>query len=94
MSTCIGNKFTMTLKITQEKGGDTTEATYTLSLPQNMDGIIINLPASLAGLPEDVYMSEFIPAPETEETEETTAEGDEFGLEGMDGMDLSDSSEG
>ena len=94
MSTCIGNKFTMTLKITQEKGGAATEATYTVSLPQNMDGIIINLPAYLAGLPEDVYMSEFIPAPETEETEETTAEGDEFGLEGMDGMDLSDSSEG
>ena len=92
--TCIGNKFTMTLKITQEKGGEATEATYTVSLPQNMDGIIINLPAYLAGLPEDVYMSEFIPAPETEETEETTAEGDEFGLEGMDGMDLSDSSEG
>ena len=94
MSTCIGNKFTMTLKITQEKGGEATEATYTVSLPQNMDGIIINLPAYLAGLPEAVYMSEFIPAPETEETEETTAEGDEFGLEGMDGMDLSDSSEG
>ena len=59
-----------------------------------MDGIIINLTAYLAGLPEDVYMSEFIPAPETEENEETTAEGDEFGLEGMDGMDMSDSSEG
>lgn len=94
MSTCIGNQFTMTLKITQEKGGDATEATYTVSLPQSMDGIIINLPAYLAGLPEDVYMSEFIPAPETEETEETTAEGDEFGLDGMDGMDLGDSSEG
>ena len=31
-----------------------------------------------------VYMSEFIPAPETEEeTEETSAE-DDFGMEGMD----------
>lgn len=88
MSTCIGNKFTMTLKITQEKGGDETEATYTVSLPQNMDGVIINLPAYLAGLPEDVYMSEFIPAPETEEdTEEPAAEGDDFGLDGLDGMD-------
>ena len=84
MSTCIGKNFTMTLKITQEKGGDTTEATYTLALPQNMDGVIINLPAYLAGLPEEVYMSEFIPAPETEEeTEETSAE-DDFGMEGMD----------
>ena len=85
MSTCVGSKFTMTLKITDVKGGDETEATYTLSLPQSMDGVIINLPAYLAGLPEDVYMSEFIPAPDTEETtDETAAEGDEFGLEGMD----------
>ena len=85
MSTCVGSKFTMTLKITDVKGGDETEATYTVSLPQSMDGVIINLPAYLAGLPEDVYMSEFIPAPDTEEaTDETVAEGDEFGLEGMD----------
>lgn len=95
MSTCIGNKFTMTLKITDVKGGDEREETHTVSLPQSMDGVIINLPAYLAGLPEDVYMSEFIPAPETEEdTEETTAEGDDFGLDGMDGMDLGDGSEG
>lgn len=83
MSTCVGSKFTMTLKMTQNKGDDATEATYTISLPQNMDGIIINLPAYLAGLPEEDYMSEFIPAPETEVPEETTPE-DDFGLEGMD----------
>lgn len=88
MSTCIGNKFTMTLKITDVKGGDEREETYTISLPQSMDGVIINLPAYLAGLPEDVYMSEFIPAPDTEETAgESAAEGDEFGLEGMDMVD-------
>lgn len=88
MSTCIGNKFTMTLKITDVKGGDEREETYTISLPQSMDGVIINLPAYLAGLPEDVYMSEFIPAPDTEETaDESAAEGDEFGLEGMDMVD-------
>lgn len=87
MATCIGSKFTMTLKITQEKNGSETEATYTVSLPQSMDGVVINLPAYLAGLPEEVYMSEFIPAPETETEEETTAEGDDFGLSGMEGMD-------
>ncbi len=88
MSTCIGNKFTMTLKITDVKGGNEREETYTISLPQSMDGVIINLPAYLAGLPEDVYMSEFIPAPDTEETaDESAVEGDEFGLEGMDMVD-------
>lgn len=83
-TTCIGQKFTMDLKITEVKGGETTEATYTVRLPRNMDGVIINLPAFLAGLPEEYYLSEFIPAPETEEeTEELPAE-DGFGMEGMD----------
>ena len=83
MSTCIGNKFTMTLKITQEKGGDATEATYTVSLPQNMDGIIINLPAYLAGLGEDAYLTEFIPSPDAEIVEEDTPSGDDFGMDDM-----------
>ena len=83
MSTCIGNKFTMTLKITQEKGGDATEATYTVSLPQSMDGIIINLPAYLAGLGEDAYLTEFIPSPDAEIVEEDTPSGDDFGMDDM-----------
>jgi len=43
-------------------------------LPYSMDGIIINLPAYLAGLPEEAYLTEFIPAPE--ESEEPDSEGD------------------
>ena len=43
---------TVTLVITQEKGGDEAEpAVYTIDLPYNMDGPVINLPAYLAGLP-------------------------------------------
>ena len=49
-TTCIGQKLTLTLEITQQKGGSETTEVYTLSLPRNMDGIIINLPAYLAGL--------------------------------------------
>lgn len=72
MATCIGPKFTMSLEITQDKGGDEQTTTITLRLPQNMDGIIINLPALLAGLPEEAYQSQFIvapvePAPEDDE---------------------------
>lgn len=72
MATCIGQKFTMTLEITQEKGGDPSTTTVTLALPYGMDGIAINLPAYLAGLPEEAYLSEFQPAPDIveEETEE------------------------
>lgn len=93
-ATCIGQKFTMELTITETKGGSETTETYTLSLPKNMDGVIINLPAYLAGLDEDAYLTEFIPAPETEIVEDDTTSGDDFGLDdgsmdefGMDSMD-------
>ena len=79
-SICIGQKFAMTLEITQEKGGSKETQEVSLNLPRNMDGIILNLPALLAGLPEDAYLSEFVSAPEVED--ETGDEGmtDEFGL--------------
>ena len=42
MATWIGQNFEMTLEITQEKGGDETTETYQITLPYNMDGIVIN----------------------------------------------------
>ena len=52
-----------------------------LSLPYNMDGIVINLPTYLAGLSEDAFLSEFVSkVEETEAEEETTV--DEFGIGG------------
>ena len=74
MATCIGQRFGITLEVTREKGGDEQSFTITLPLPYSMDGIIINLPAYLAGLPEDAYLSEFIPAPET--SDDLDSEGD------------------
>ena len=45
-ATQIGQKITVTLVITQEKGGDEAEpAVYTIDLPYSMDGPVINLPA-------------------------------------------------
>lgn len=79
MSTCIGQNFKMTLEITQEKGGQPEIREIDLKLPYGVDGIIVNLPAYLAGLPEDAWMTEFIPTPE-EEPEEDPNIGDEFGL--------------
>lgn len=69
---CIGQKFAMALTITENKGGSEKTTSVTLRLPYNMDGIIINLPALLAGLPEEAYLSEFVivqaePEPEPEE---------------------------
>ena len=44
-----------------------------------MDGVIINIPGYLAGLPENAYISEFVAVPTAEELqEETPGEEDEL----------------
>ncbi len=84
-ATQIGQKITITLIVTQEKGGDEGEPTvYTIDLPYSMDGPVINLPAYLAGLPEEAYLSEFIPVvteePDEEITDDDLGLGDDMGL--------------
>ena len=82
MTTCIGQTLKLTLEITAEKGGTAETKTVTLKLPYDLDGIVINLPAYLAGLPEEAYQSEFVSmATSTDDTEEEEIPGgDEFGL--------------
>ena len=80
MSIWIGQKFSMTLEITQEKGGAEETQEVSLTLPRKMDGIILNLPALLAGLPEEAYLSEFVAAPAEEEAPGDEGITDEFGL--------------
>ncbi len=83
MATCIGQNFEMTLEITQEKGGDEVTETYQLTLPYNMDGIVINLPGYLAGLGEDAYLTQFVPVAteESSSEDEELTPGDEFGID-------------
>lgn len=74
----MGGSYKMTLEIVENKGDEPKTVECTLKLPMRIDGIIVNLPGYLAGLPEEAYISEFIPAPVTEtEAEETT---DDMGL--------------
>lgn len=82
MTTCIGQQVDLTLEITQEKGGSEQTTDISLKLPYGMDGIAINLPAYLAGLPEEAYLSEFQPAPDPEESADDSEEiiTDEFAL--------------
>ena len=80
MATCMGQKFEMELVVTKEKGDDEVTIPVTLTLPYNMDGIVINLPAYLEGLPEEAYMSEFVSIATTEEEEEEVVT-DEFGVD-------------
>ena len=76
MSTVIGQSFEMRLVNTVNKGDEPTEEIVKLSLPYSWDGIVVNVPAYLAGLPQDVWMTEFIaaPEPETEEEEDLPSE--------------------
>ena len=70
----------MELKVTQEKGGIETEETYSIKLPYDKDGLIVNLPGLMAGLPQDVYMTEFISTEESAPAEEEVVT-DEFGMD-------------
>ena len=80
MATHVGQSMTLTLVITPEDGGEEADpATYTIDLPYNMDGIVINLPAYLEGLPEEAYLTEFVPLV-TEEPEEEIDLGGDMGL--------------
>ena len=78
MANTMGQKFQATLEITDEKGGDSRMVALTMNLPYSMDGIVLNLPALLSGLPQEAYLSEFVPAVVAEEEVEETI-SDEFG---------------
>ena len=87
MATCMGQTFKFNLEVIREKGGDSEFYDYTLKLPYGIDGIVVNLPGIIEGLPQEAWMSEFIPAPTVEEEEETPGEGDEFD-DGLDDFDV------
>lgn len=77
----IGQTFEMTLRIMQTKGGAETSETYRVKLPYNLDGVVINVPAFVADLPQEVYMSEFVSLiPEDSSAEEEVPGADEFDM--------------
>ena len=81
MVTNIGDSLELTVEVMQQKGGSETTETYQMTLPHNIDGIIINLPAYMAGLPEEAYLEEFIPAPSADlDDEEVPNTEDDMGL--------------
>lgn len=79
MATWIGQNFSMELNITQEKKGEETTQSFDIKLPYNMDGIVINLTGLLNGLPQEEYMSEFVPAIQESEPDEEIVT-DEFAI--------------
>lgn len=83
MATCIGQKISMTLVITQEKGGSEETMDVTIPVPYNMDGVAINLPGYLAGLPQEAYLSEFQIVAEEPEEESEAVPGEEVPIDGI-----------
>lgn len=83
MATNIGQKFTMTLEIEKAKGDEPVTKEVTIRLPYSIDGIVVNLPGYLEGLPEEAWMSEFVSLATEVSTgadEEDIPSGDEFTL--------------
>ena len=78
--TKIGDKLELTVEVMQQKGGSETTSVYSLKVPHDLDGVIINLPGYMAGLPEEAYLEEFIPAPSTEKDDEAPPTTDDIGL--------------
>ena len=70
MTTNIGQNFKITLGLVREKGNDEEMIEVTLKLPYNMDGVIVNIPGYMAGLPQEAWMTEFVSAPSEAEMQE------------------------
>ena len=82
MGEVMGQKLSMTVEITDEEGASPHAHKVNMSVPYNMDGIMINVPALMQGLPQDAYMSEFIiETPDTGSTDEEIVT-DEFDMGG------------
>jgi hypothetical protein len=60
MGEVMGQKLSMTVEITDDEGASPHAHKVNMSVPYNMDGITINIPALMAGLPQEAYMSEFV----------------------------------
>ena len=81
MVTNIGDRLELTVEVMQQKGGSETTETYKLTLPHSIDSVIINLPAYMAGLPEEASLEECIPAPSADlDDEEVPNTEDDMGL--------------
>ena len=70
MATWIGQNFKMELEVTANKGDDPKIIPVSIRLPYSLDGIVVNLPELVAGLPQEVWQSEFVPMVTVEEVEE------------------------
>ena len=80
MATWIGQNLKFDIELTQEKGGTETTQHYSVKLPYDLDGIVINLTGLMAGLPQDAYIEEFVSAVVVEDDADDEIITDEFDI--------------
>lgn len=80
MATWIGQNFKVTIEITPEKGADAQTYDFSLKLPYSWDGIVMNVPGLIAGLPVSAWQSEFVSLAVEPAAEEEEIVTDEFAL--------------
>lgn len=77
MMTTLGQRLRFSLAASETKDSEAVVRNFDLSLPYHLDGIVLNLPALLAGEGPEVYLSEFVSmATESEPVEEVLTEED------------------
>ncbi len=81
MTDLMGQTLSMTLEITDEKGAEPHSHRVSMPIPYGTDGIVINVPELMAGLPSQAYMSEFVPIATSEEDTDEEVVTDEFVME-------------
>ena len=81
MTDLMGQTLSMTLEITDEKGQEPHSHKVSMPIPYGTDGIVINVPELMAGLPSQAYMSEFVPIATQEEDTDEEVVTDEFVME-------------
>ena len=78
MATWIGQNFKMELEVTANKGDEPKIIPVSIRLPYGLDGIVVNLPELVAGLPQEAWQSEFVPMIPVEELEEEIVTEDDM----------------
>lgn len=56
----MGQTATLNIEYRTVRNGEKKQAVYKLRVPYGLDGIVINVPALLAGKGPDIYMYEFV----------------------------------
>ena len=56
----MGQTATLNIEYRTVRNGEKKQAVYKLGVPYGLDGIVINVPALLAGQGPDIYMYEFV----------------------------------